>query len=110
MAYSLIDLSASTDGQPISITATSTPGTTVHTAGASGTDWVTLYAANEHTADVEITVEWGAAQNHKVISIPFDEGDYLIADRLPISNSGVIKVFAGTTAVIWIHGRVVRNT
>lgn len=109
-------LSASTDGQPVQIAAIATAGTTVHTAvAATGQiDMVHLYAVNNHTAAVEIEVEWGqtnAAENI-VVSVPNDSGLVRITPEggLPIQNSNTVAVFAGTTNVIAIYGKVIRST
>jgi hypothetical protein len=56
-------LSSSTDGKAILVAATATAGTEIHT-GSSSTSVlheVWLYANNVHTANVDLTVEWGAA-------------------------------------------------
>ena len=52
-------LTGSTDGKLIKVVATSTAGTTIHTAEASNKDEVHLYAYNNHTADVKLTIEFG---------------------------------------------------
>lgn len=109
-------LSASTDGAPISITATSTPGTTVHTAVAATDqqDMVHLYLANNHSASVVVTVEWGsatAALNNTFTLLP-DTGWTRITPEggLPIQNSKTVAIFAATTAVIAAIGKVIRST
>ena len=58
--YSKIAFSGQTDGQPIKVAATTSPGTTIHTPGTSASifDEVWLYAYNSHTADVELTLEF----------------------------------------------------
>lgn len=109
-------LSGSTDGQPILIAATATAGTTVHTAVAAidQIDMVHLYALNGHTASVEITIEWGTttATKNLVVTIPADSGLTRITPEggLPAQNSNVVAVFAGTTNVVAIMGKVVRST
>lgn len=109
-------LSGSTDGAPIQISATSTPGTTVHTSvsATDQIDMVHLFAVNNHTAAVEIEVEYGntTAATNIVLTIPSDSGLVRITPEggLPSQNSDVIAVFAGTTNVIAIFGHVVRST
>lgn len=105
-------LSGSTDGLPIKVAATSTTGTTIHTA-VSGTtagtfDLVTLYALNNHTADVVLTVEFGgtSTDNNIIMTIPFKSGLFLICDSLPIQNAKVITAFAGTANVVMMYGWV----
>lgn len=105
-------LSASTDGLPVKVVATTTTGTTIHTA-VSGTqegtfDLVTLYAVNTHTADVVLTVEFGgtATDNNIKMTIPYQSGMFMICDQMPLQNAKVITAFAATTNVIMIYGWV----
>lgn len=105
-------LSGSTDGKGVSITATGTPGTLVHTASAStaaGTyDEVWLYAQNNHTASVVLTVEWGShdAVDNIIVTIPAKSGLVPVVPGFILQNSMDVNVFAATTAVIMIHGFV----
>lgn len=105
-------LSGSTDGLAITVAATSTPGTAIHTA-VSGTqagtfDLVTLYALNTHTADVVVTVEFGgtATANQIKQNVPYQSGLFLLCDSLPVQNAKAIAAFAATTNVIQIYGWV----
>lgn len=110
-------LSGSTDGLPIKVAATSTPGTTIHTAPAVTADgsWdeVWLYAYNSHTSAVELTIEYGGTtapdQNIKV-TLAAKSGLALIVPGLILQNSKVVSAFAGTTNVITISGWVNRIT
>mgnify|MGYP003341988660 CR=1 FL=1 len=52
-------LSASTNGLAVSVAATGSLGTTIHTAHASSTDEVILYATNTNPASLNLTIEWG---------------------------------------------------
>lgn len=104
-------LSGSTNGQPIKVTQTATAGTTIHTAHATSIDQVYLYASNTHTADVLLTIEWGGVtdpDNLIVQNIPFDDGLYLVIPGLPLTNSLLVRAFAGTANVINITGHVDR--
>lgn len=106
-------LSGSTDGKAIKVAATATPGTTIHTA-VSGTtagtfDEIWLYAYNSHTADVELTIEFGGTdapdQNIKV-TIPYKSGLVPVIPGLILQNEAVVKAFAGTANVITLTGFV----
>lgn len=109
-------LSGSTDGAPVLIAATSTAGTTVHTgvAATDQIDIVHLFAANNHTAAVAITIEWGTATatSNIVVTVPADSGLLRLTPQegLPIQNSKTIAIFAGTTNVVAITGKVLRST
>jgi len=102
-------LSGSTDGKLIKVAATSTAGTTIHTAEASNKDEVHLYAYNNHTSDVKLTIEFGGATVPDDLieeTIPFKNGLHLVLPGLVISGSLVVKAFAATTNVIYIAGYV----
>lgn len=108
-------LSGSTDGKQILITATTSSGTTVHTAvtGTSDIDEVWLYATNNDSSAVSLTLLWGGStspNDYIQMSIPSKTGLYLIVPGLVLQNSNVIKAFANTGSVISISGWVNRIT
>lgn len=105
-------LSGSTDGMGILVAATATPGTLIHTA-VSGTtagtyDEIWLWAQNNHTADVNLTIEYGdATTSHNIIvTIPSKSGLFTVIPGLILQNGMTVKAFAGTTNVITIYGFV----
>lgn len=106
-------LSGSTDGMPIKVVATATPGTTIHTAvtgTVAGTfDEIWLYAYNGHTTSVTLTIEYGGAtvpDQNIIITLPSKSGLNLIVPGLILQNSLVVKAFATTANVITISGYV----
>lgn len=109
-------LSGSTDGKAILVAATSTPGTTIHTASTTTTtlDEVWLYAVNTSSSDVKLTIEWGeaTAPNGNIeYTVKAENGLYLIVPGLILKGNAtalVVKAFAATTNVIAIHGYVNR--
>lgn len=110
---SRIPLSGSTHGRGIKIAATSSTGTTVHTATSSTTDCdvVTLYAYNSSGSAVNLTIQWGGTSTPDddiKLSIPATSGLTLVAPDLVLRNSLVLAAYAGTTNVITIHGFVNR--
>jgi energy-converting hydrogenase Eha subunit H len=116
-ATSIIPFSASTQGEPIKIVATSTPGTLLHTTLTSATtvDRVWLWAFNSHTADLLLTVEFGGAtapDQNIVLTIPFKAGLVLVVPGLPLLGNGsvslTVKAFAGTTNLITCSGYILR--
>ena len=106
-------LSASTDGMAVKVSATSTPGTLIHTA-VSGTtngtyDEVWLWAYNGHTANVVLTIEFGGPtvpDQNIVVTIPFKVGLVPVVPGLILQNGATVKAFAGTTNVITLSGFV----
>lgn len=113
--FSKVFLSGSTNGKAVKVSATATPGTTIHTAvsGTSSIDEVWLWAFNSSASEVELTLEWGEAtapDGNIVQNIPAKGGLFLVAPGLILQNGLVIKAFAGTTDVVTIHGFVNRIT
>lgn len=108
--FSKLHLSGSTNGQPILVAATATPGTTIHTAvsGTSSLDEVWLYAHNTSGNAVKLTLEWGGTtspNNHIEINIGAEgTGAVLIAPGWIMNNGLLIRAFAATTNVINIVG------
>jgi hypothetical protein len=107
-------LSGSTNGKAIKVAATSTAGTTIHTAvsGTSSLDEVWLYAHNSSAGTVKLTLEWGEASapdgNIEINIGAEGTGLVLIAPGILLQNSLVIKAFAATTNVVTITGYVNR--
>lgn len=108
-------LSGSTQGKAIKVAATSTAGTTIHTAvsGTSDMDEIWLYAVNSSTSNVKLTLEWGEAtapDGNIEQTVPAESGLMLLAPGLLLQNSLVVKAFAGTADVITMLGYVNRIT
>lgn len=108
-------LSGSTNGDPIKVVATATPGTAIHTAvsGTSAIDEVTLYVSNTDTVTRTITVEWGGTTDpdhliSKAVSVPASSGPTLLVDALPVNNANAVAAFASTANVLLVTGKVTR--
>lgn len=113
--FSKIKLSGSTDGKQIKVGATSTPGTTIHTAvtGTTNYDEIWLYVTNSSVSSVSLTIEWGGSVSPDDLiqmSIPSKTGLYLIIPGLVLHNGAVVKSFASVTNVINVSGWVNRIT
>ena len=110
--YSKVKLTGASDGLNNKIAST-TPGAgdTVHTAHATALDEVWLYACNSSTSDVKLTIEWGATSDDErltEVTIGAEAGWVLVIPGLLLSNSLVVKAFAGTANVINVNGYVNR--
>jgi hypothetical protein len=112
-------LSASTQGRGVTVTATATAGTLIHTTLSSATvsDEVWIYAYNSHTSAVLLTMEMGgsgAPGDHIKQNIPSQSGLSLVVPGLTYRGSGSagleIRAFAATTGVIVLSGHVNRAT
>jgi|TARA_Y100001951_G_scaffold91674_1_gene85874 hypothetical protein len=114
--FSKVKLSGTpADGRNIKVAATSTAGTTIHTAvsGTSNLDEVWLYACNTDSTDRKLTIEYGGAASPDdltEITITAEAGWVLICPGLLLQNSLVIKAFAATANVVNINGYVNRIT
>lgn len=108
-------LSGSSNGDPIAIAATATPGTTIHTAVSGTTSMDEVYAFFSNNSDdyVTVTIEWGSttATTGALVSA------YTLPPRsLPIpigtgqrtQNGNVIAAFASVTNVVVCTGWVNR--
>ncbi len=114
-AYSKLALSASTNGKQIKVAATSSPGTSVHTAvsGTSNYDEIWIWAMNQHTADVALTIEWGGTSNPDdqiTVTLLPKAGLTLVIPGLVLQNELVVKAFATTANVVLLSGFVNRIT
>ena len=107
------------DGLGITVAATSTAGTAIHTASATATtiDELWLYAANIHSSAVTLTIEFGGVSVTKdliQVSIPATpSGLVLVCAGLVIQGNAtakVVRAFAGTASKIEIFGYVNRIT
>jgi hypothetical protein len=116
--FSKLTLSGSTDGRPIKVAATGTPGTTIHTASTVATtyDEVWLYAQNTDTTDRKLTIEFGGTTSPDDLieyTVKAENGLYLIVPGLVLKGNAtalVIKAFAATANVVTISGYVNRIT
>ena len=110
--YSKLALSGSTHGKSILVAATAIgSGTTIHTASSTTTDglgdFITLYAANGHTATLTLVIGWGGTTDPDDLitqDIPPKAGLVLVVADLLLRNSLVVKASAGTGSKIAIHG------
>ena len=106
-------LSGSTDGKPVKVAATSTPGTTIHTAVAGTTpgtfDEVWLWAYNSKSSAVVLTIEFGGAtapDQNIVLTLASKCGLVPVIPGLILQNEAVIKAFADTADVVTLSGFV----
>ena len=109
-------LSGSTDGRAIKVAATSSAGTTIHTASSTTTtlDEIWLYAANSSTTAVKLTVQWGGTTSPDddiELTISGESGLILVVPGLILKGNAtplVVRAFAATANVITITGYVNR--
>lgn len=105
-------LSGSTNGRPVKIAATATPGTTLHTApsGTTSKDEVTVYLSNTDTVERSVTVEFGGTtspDDHMRFLVPPGE-TILAVPGIPINNGLLVRAFAAAANVVTATGYVNR--
>lgn len=116
MPYTRRPLSGSTHGRGIKVTGTGTGSTvTVHTGQADTTlvDIVTIYAMNDTTAGLLLTLEWGGTTDPDdliTMVIPAQGAGLVpVVIDLPIRNSLVVKAFAETANFVTLFGFINRE-
>lgn len=100
-------LSGSTLGEPIQITATSSPGELLHTAvdGYIDFDEIWVYASNTSASDVILTIELGDIGSTREIDVIVEANNTaLVVPGVPIQGSGSIRAYAASTNVINVFG------
>lgn len=113
--FTKLPLSGSTNGKGIKVAASSTPGTTIHTAVAGTSDWdeIWLYAVNSESTARKLTIEWGetaAPDGNIELTIPAEGGLVLVIPGLLLQNELVVKAFSAAANTTIIHGYVHRIT
>lgn len=107
-----LPLSGSTNGRPIKVAETATPGTLIHTASATAQDRVYLTVTNSTSAPVAITVEKGGVTSPDDLVVEAFEipGGGFPWELPPMQLTGglVIRAFAATTNVLLVDGFVNR--
>ena len=113
--YSKQLLSGGTNGKNIEVAATSSAGTTIHTAvsGTSDMDEIWLYACNTDSSDRKLTIEYGGATSPDElteVTITAEAGWTLVVPGLLLQNGLVVKAFAAAANVVNVNGYVNRIT
>ena len=106
------------DGLGILVAATGTTGTAIHTASSTATtiDEVWLYAYNNHSSDILLTIEFGGVTSPKDVikhTVITQAGLVLIVPGLLVQGNAtakVVRAFAATANQISIFGYVNRIT
>lgn len=98
--------SGSVAGKPVLVAATASPGTTLHTtadaADDAGLDEIWIWAFNNHTTSVTLTLQFGgtADKDHIVQTIPNQQGMVLVVPGCRLNAATVVKAFASVADVV----------
>lgn len=112
--FTKVNLSASTDGRQIKVTAVGTPGTLIHTAHATALDELWIFAVNSDTTDRKLTIEYGgvtAPDDLIELTIPAESGLVVVVPgSSPLTNGVVTRAFCSSANVVMVQGYVNRIT
>lgn len=102
--FSKAKLSASSDWKPVSVAATATAWTLIHTAvsGTTQFDEVWIWAVNTSSTNVKLTIEYGDAATSSNIEYTVWAEDWLklVVPWLILQNWATVRAFAATANVI----------
>ncbi len=108
-------LSGSSNGLPIPVAATASPGTVLHTAvNATGSfDEMHLWVSNVTGSAATLTLEWGGTTDPgslivKALSIPANSGPTKIVAGQTLSAGLVARAFASAAGALNITGHINR--
>lgn len=113
----LLVLTGSSDGQPIKVVQTATPGTLIHTASSTTTDIdrILIKACNNHTVPVNLTIELGGVATPdnliQYFNLPVKAAETVIVSYSPLKGNAtpkVVRAFADVANVVVITGEVLR--
>jgi len=106
-------LSGSTNGRPILVAATGSPGTAIHTsvAGTTNFDEIWLYAACATTGSNSIlTIQYGGTtspDDNIKLALTGTQGLSLVLPGAVLNNSAVVRAHATTGSIVnitgWVH-------
>ena len=114
--YSTLPLSGSTNGRPIAILSTASPGTTLHTVSTATAirDHVYGWVWNQATTQSELTIEWGGTStlDQMTLTIPARDGAYAVLPGAALIGATdiVVRAFATATNRLFAFGHVDRAT
>ncbi len=111
--FTKVQLSGGANGRNVLVVATSSPGTTIHTAtSTSGAmDELWLWAMNTDTSDRKLTIELGGttAPNDLIeLTMPAESGLIPIVPGFPLDGGVIVKAFCATGNVVTVNGFVNR--
>lgn len=115
MAFKPMIASGSTNGRPIEVAATATPGTLIHTATSTSgeIDEITLYAVGSSATSRKLTIELGGvtvSDDLIEVTIPAEDGLHLVLPPHRMDGGLVVRAFAATADEINIVADVTRIT
>ena len=100
-------LSESTNGRAIKVTATTSPGTLIHTARSLAIDEIWLYAYNSSILSIEVFLQWGGTTNddlRRYLILPRTE--ILLVPGMILTGSLEVRIYAQRANELFIYGFV----
>lgn len=104
--------SGSTNGKPINIAATASPGTLIHTAHATDKDVVYLELCDYGAVDTICTVEIGTTGSYQTFRVKVlkDSGPVVAIEKITLTGSQEVRVFCSAANEVVAFGHVDRIT
>lgn len=103
--------SGSTNGQPVAVAATASPGTTFHTASATAgvQDEIYMYLTNTDSVQRTVKVQFGGVAANDEIDFPVPAGDTILAIAgVPVTGSVIVAAYADAANKVNMFGYVNR--
>jgi hypothetical protein len=103
--------SGSSNGQPIAVAATASPGTTFHVASSTAgvQDEIYMYLTNTDSVEHEATVQFGGTGANDNIKFPVPANDTILAIAgVPVTGGVTVAVFADSASKLNAFGYVNR--
>ena len=109
------NLSASTNGRPIAVAATASPGTTIHTAAANSGigqfDEIWIWGCNTDTVSHTLSMQWGGTTSSDLFQYTIQPGaTIVIAAGWRLNNGLIVKAYADLANKINLWGQVTNVT
>ncbi|MEM6528602.1 MAG: hypothetical protein AAF653_09930 [Chloroflexota bacterium] len=108
--YKVRGFSESDSGRGVTVNATTSPGTLIHTAltspAANEWDEITLQAVNNTGSAVSLTVEAGGntTADRITVSIPANSGLTTVLSELVLNGGVPLRAYASTASAVTVFG------
>lgn len=105
--YSRGFFTGSTSGLPIAVTSTDSAGAAVIHTSSTKTEEIYMDVYNQHTAAVELGIDFGSTTRPVKVSIPPKSGPMTVIPGWPLRNGLTISCFCSTvsTAALFVVGK-----
>lgn len=103
--------SGSTNGQPVAVAATASPGTTFHVASATAgvQDEIYMYLTNTDSVQHTVKVQFGGTAASNEIDVPVPANDTVLAiPGVPVTGGVTVAAYADVASKVNAFGYINR--